>query len=173
MDTKIKKFLESEKIKFLIAEHRKVYTAFNAAETQHVKSNEVVKTVLVKLSNTDFVLVAVPAGKRIDLKKIAKAINAQAATNHKLLVKEHPKLKKPKVVTAKLGSEKDITNKLKTKVGLISPFSQVYGLMLLLDKKLLKNKSLLISGGSYTESVKVKTSDFVKHMVGIQGKFTE
>lgn len=173
MDTKIKKFLEKENIKHEVVEHKKVYTAFNAAETQHVKSNEVVKTVLVKVSNGSFILVAVPAGKRVDVNKIAKAINDQAEKNYKVIVKTDKKAKKPKIVTAKLSSEKDIISNLKTKVGLISPFSQIYGLTLLFDKKLTKNKHLLVSAGSYTESIKIKTTDFLKFMVGLQGTFTE
>ena len=173
MDAKIKKYLESEKIKFQLVAHRKVYTAFNSAETQHVKTNEVTKTVLAKLSNGDFILVCVPAGKRVDLKKIAKSINDQALKNYKLLVKKDPKTKRPKTITAKLASEKNILSVLKTKVGLISPFSQVYGLTLLFDNKLAKNKNILISAGSYTESLKLTTTDFLKRMVGIKGNFTQ
>ena len=48
MDKKIQKYLETSGVKFTPIKHRKVYTAFNAAETQGVNMKEVVKTVLVK-----------------------------------------------------------------------------------------------------------------------------
>ena len=79
MDLKIKKLVEAKKIKYKLLEHRKVYTAFNSAETQHVDSKQIVKVVLAKLSkpaihllkegkpaSLDFVFVGVPAGKRVD-----------------------------------------------------------------------------------------------------------
>ncbi len=186
MDTKIKKLLDSSKIKYKVIEHRKVYTAFTASETQHIKPSTVVKVVFVKLSKPsthlldhskistiDSMLVAVPAGKRIDLKKIAKSVNDDAAKSFKLIQKTNPKTKKPPFVTAKMANEKDIEKKLKTKVGLLHPFSQIFGLPMLFDKKLTKNKKLIVSAGSYTESLEISTKDYLKIMVGIQGSFTE
>lgn len=188
MDKKIQKFLEAKKIKYKILEHRKVYTAFTAAETQHVDTKQLVKVVLAKLSQPTipllkhgqpdrlelkFIFVAVPAGKRVDLKKIAKVINDYQEKNYKLLIKQGEKVKKPSKITAKLAGEKDIEKHLKTKVGLLHPFSQLFGLPILFDKKLEKNKKLIVSAGSYTESVQLNTKDFLKLMEGIMGSFTE
>jgi prolyl-tRNA editing enzyme YbaK/EbsC (Cys-tRNA(Pro) deacylase) len=186
MDIKIKKLLEANKIKYKPLEHRKVYTAFNSAETQHVDSKQIVKVVLTKLSkpslhmlkdgkpaSLDFVFVAVPAGKRVDLKKVAKAINDHQSKSYKLLIKSQPKIKKPSQIKAKLASEKDIEKKMKTKVGLLHPFSQLFGYPILLDKKLAKNKKLIVSAGSYTESLEIATKDFLKLMEGQLGSFTE
>src|SRR3989338_6248125 len=82
MDSKVKKLLETDKIKYKLLPHRKVYTAFTSAETQHMDTKQIVKVVLAKLSKPsvhllkgggpavlDFVFVAVPAGKRVDLKQ--------------------------------------------------------------------------------------------------------
>ena len=195
MDIKIKKLLDSNKIKYNLVEHRKVYTAFNGAETQHADPKAVVKTVLVKLSkptihlmmesnikSLDFVLVAVPAKKRVDFKKIAKAVNEHAMKSYLLLTKtlvgtkraaKAGPYKKPIPISTKMASEKDIIKKLKTKVGLLAPFSQLYNLPLLFDKKLAKNKKLIVPAGSYTESLEISTKDFLRLMAGMQGNFTE
>ncbi len=186
MDKKIEKLLLENKIKFKIVEHRKVYTAFTEAETQHLDPKTVVKTVLVKfskpsthlldndqISTISMVMVAVPAKHRVDLKKIAKAINDHAVKSYKLMVKSNPKVKKPSSVTVKIASEKDIEKTLKTKVGLLHPFSQIFGLPILMDKKLTKNKKLTVSAGSYTESLEISTKDYLKIMSGIVGSFTE
>jgi prolyl-tRNA editing enzyme YbaK/EbsC (Cys-tRNA(Pro) deacylase) len=121
----------------------------------------------------DWALVAVPAGKRVDLKKIARAINDQATKNYKTLVKSNPKLKKPTVITTKLGNEKDITKKLKTKIGLLAPFGLLYDIPTLLDRKLSGNKKLIVSAGSYTESVSINTKEYIKLIDPILGSFTE
>ena len=185
MDKKIEKLLKENKIKYKILAHRKVYTAFTEAETQHVDPKAVVKTVLVKFSKPtthltdkgvltgDLALVGVPAKKRVDFKKITKAINEHQQKSYKLMLKNNPKLKKPSTITVKMAGEKDIEKRLKTKVGLLTAFSDVYGLPLLLDKKLIANKKLIVSAGSYTESVEVATRDFLKTMSGLTGNFTQ
>jgi hypothetical protein len=187
MDTKLKKFLDKEKIKYKLVEHRKVYTAFNAAETQHASDKQVVKIVLGKLSKPtthlvdgldekivlNFVLVAIPAGKRVDLKKVTMVINDHQEKSYKIFKKADPKAKKPNKINVKLASEKDIEKHLKTKVGLLHPFGRVFGLPVLFDKKLAKNKTLVVSAGSYTESLEIKTKDYLKQSYGAQGNFTQ
>jgi Ala-tRNA(Pro) deacylase len=189
VDTKIKKLLDQNKIKYLILPHRKVYTAFNAAETQHINMKQVVKTVLIKLDKNldssflesanlkskilNLVLVCVPAGKRVELKKIAKTINELQEKTYKISLKNNPKIKKPVKISAKLSSEKDITSKLKTKVGLISPFGRIFGLPVLMDKKLAANNKLTVSAGSYTESIELAVKDYTRVANPIFGNFTE
>ncbi len=188
MDAKIKKLLETNKIKYKLLPHRKVFTAFTAAETQHVDTKQLVKVVLAKLSKPSvhllkdggpaelkFVFVAVPAGKRVNLKKVGKAINDHQAKSYKEILKLEPKtkFKKPSSITAKLASEKDIEKSLKTKVSLLHPFSHLFGLPILLDNKLAKNKKLIVSAGSYIESLELSTKDFLKLMQGQTGNFTE
>jgi Ala-tRNA(Pro) deacylase len=186
MDSKIKKLLDSNKIKYKLVEHKKVYTAFNEAETQHIDPKSVVKTVFVKLSKPtthlvqsgdikviDSVLVAVPAKHRVDFKKIAKAVNDHAAKSYKQMTKNNPKVKKPAAVSVKMANEKDITKILKTKIGLLHPFGEVFGVPLLLDKKLGKNKKVIVPAGSYTESLEINYKDILKITPGMEGNFTE
>jgi Ala-tRNA(Pro) deacylase len=186
VDIKIKKLLEKNNIKHKLVEHRKVYTAFTEAETQHIDPKTVVKTVFLALSKPsvhvlennaisklDTVLVAVPAKNRIDLKKVAKAINTHQEKSHKILKREDPKIKKPNVITAKMAKEKDIIKKLKTKIGLLHPFGEVFGLPVLVDKKLLKNKKITVSAGSYTQSIELAVKDYLKITSHLQGNFTE
>ena len=188
MDAKIKKYLDSSKIKYKLLPHRKVFTAFTAAETQHVDKRQLVKVVLAKLSTPSvhllktggpaelkFIFVAVPAGKRVNLKKVAKAINDHQEKSYKEILKLKAKIrpKKPSKITTKLASEKDIEKNLKTKIGLLHPFSHLFGLPILVDKKLTSNKKLIVSAGSYIESAEISTKDFLKQMQGQLGNFTE
>ncbi len=135
----LEKLLKQNKVKYEVAEHRKVYTAFDAAETQDLKLTEVVKAVLLK-GKKNLYLAVLPAGNNCDFKALSK-------------------LTQDKVSMAK---EKDIETKLKTKVGLIAPFGSLYSLPIFIDKKLLKNKKLNIPAGSYTESVIMSTKDYLE-----------
>lgn len=151
MDTKLKKFLDQNKIKYELHEHKKVYTALNEAETQHVKAKEVAKTVLVK-SDKAYAMVVIPAQKYVDFGKVKKA------------------LKSKKVSMAK---ESDIAKILKSKIGLIHPFGNLYALPTLLDNSLAKQKTILSSAGSYTESIELSTSSFIKVVLPIKGSFSK
>jgi len=147
MDKKLKTFLDKNKIKYSLSEHKKVYTAFNEAETQHLKGKEVAKTVLVK-TNDGFALVVVPAIKHVDFSKVKKALKAKKVS---------------------MAKESDITKVLKTKIGLIHPFG--YDLPVLVDNSLLKQKELVMSAGSYTESLEMKPKDFLKVVEAVKGSF--
>ena len=158
MDKKLQKFLDENKIKYKVAEHKKVYTAFNEAETQHVNPKEVAKTVLVKAGKT-YALVIVPAAKHVDFKKVQKTLKANL-----------PAGEAGKVSMAK---ESDITKGLKSKIGLIHTFGNLYGLPTLVDNALLKQKTISASAGSYTESIEIKPKDFLKLAEPTKGSFSK
>jgi len=145
----LEKLLKLNKIKHEIVEHRKVFTAFDAAETQHEKVSEVAKAVLLK-GKKDLYLAVLPAGNNCDFKSLSK-------------------LTADKISMAK---EKDIETKLKTKVGLIPPFGSLFKLPLYIDKKLLKNKKINLPAGSYTESVIMNVKDYLKLENPIPGNFS-
>lgn len=151
MDAKLEKFLKNNKIKYKLHEHKKVFTAHDEAQTQHIKTKEIAKVVLLKFDKS-FALVIVPAQKYVDFKKVKKALKAKKVS---------------------MAKESDITKILKTKVGLIHPFGNLYELPVLLDNYLAKQKKLLASAGSYTESIELKSSDFIKLVSPIKGSFSK
>jgi Ala-tRNA(Pro) deacylase len=145
----LEKLLKSNKIKYEFVEHKKVFTAFDSAETQHEKLSEVAKAVLLKGKNNLY-LAVLPAGNNCDFKALSK-------------------LAADKLTMAK---EKDIKTKLKTKIGLIPPFGSLFGLPMFIDKKLLKNKKINLPAGSYTESVIMNVKDYLKLEKPIEGIFS-
>ena len=151
MDAKLKKFLDNSKIKYKVVEHKKVYTALNEAETQHLNEKTVAKTVLVK-TDKDYAIVVVPAAKYVDFNKVKKA------------------LKTKKVSMAK---ESDMAKVLKTKIGLVHPFGNLYKLPVLVDNSLLKQKTFIASAGSYTESIEIKPKDFEKLVKPAKSTFSK
>jgi Ala-tRNA(Pro) deacylase len=144
----LEKLLKQNKIKHQTVAHRKVYTAFDAAETQHIKESEVAKAVLLK-GKKNFYLAVLPASHNTDFKSLSKLANDKLS----------------------MAKEKDITKILKTKIGLIPPFGSLYHLPLFLDKKLLKHKKINLPAGSYTESVVINVKDYLKLENPVLGNF--
>lgn len=143
------KLLKANKIKYAIAEHRKVYTAYDSAQTQDLKLGEVAKGVLVKGKKVLYFAV-LPSGNNCDFKALGKLVGEKVS----------------------MAKEKDIVKNLKTKVGLIAPFGSLYKLPVFLDKKLTKNKKINLPAGSYTESVVLTLKDYLKLENPTPGNFS-
>jgi Ala-tRNA(Pro) deacylase len=144
----LEKLLKLNKVKHEVVEHRKVFTAFDAAETQHEKLSEVAKAVLLK-GKKNLYLAVLPAGNNCDFKALSKLSGDKLS----------------------MAKEKDIEKNMKTKVGLIAPFGSLYKLPIFIDKKLLKNKKINLPAGSYTESVVLSVKDYLKLENPVQGSF--
>ena len=106
---------------------------------------------LVK-TDKGFALVIVPAGKYIDLAAVKATLKAKKIA---------------------MASEKDIAKYLKTKVGLIHPFGNLYKIPTLIDKGFAKAKKMVASAESYTESVEIAIKDFEKLAQPIKGLFAK
>jgi Ala-tRNA(Pro) deacylase len=150
--------LGKKDIKFDVVEHKKVFTAYDLAQTLGEKLENIAKTLLVevdlpevKKTGKSHFLVVVPASYYVDLEKVKKALKAS-------------KVKiAPEKVMAKLGIEP----------GALSPFGSLRGVGVVVDKALLDTKQAIVGAESFTESLRLKMKDLVKAeeaVVGILGK---
>lgn len=155
---KITGYLGRNKVKFEIVTHKKVYTAYDLAQTLGHSLDGIAKTLLVhadipeirKKGKLHYVIV-VPASYNIDLAKVKRLLKAKKVD----FVKEK--------AIGKLG----------VKPGAISPFGSVRGFGVVMDTVLLKTKEILVGAESFTESVRMKVKDFVAieaPVVGVIGK---
>ncbi|OWK27030.1 MAG: hypothetical protein US76_00170 [Parcubacteria group bacterium GW2011_GWA2_38_13b] len=144
------KFLEDKKIKYEIIKHKTVYTAIDAAGTQHVKPDEIIKTLVMNLDNK-YALALISASKNLDKDKFKKAANVWAKKNNAKVVKI-------------IGFAKEIWMKknLKGGVGATPPFGELIEMPTLVDAFLLKQKNLFINTGDYEYSVKLSRAGFEK-----------
>lgn len=150
--------LGKNKVRFEVVEHRKVFTAYDLAQTLGTKLDDIAKTLLVhvelpelkKKEKKHFVLV-VPASYNIDLAKVKKLLKASKVD---------------------FTPEKAMA-KLKIKPGALSPFGSLRGFGVVVDKALLKTKDVLVGAESFTESLRMKAMDLVAiegTVVGTIGK---
>jgi Ala-tRNA(Pro) deacylase len=149
---KITNKLNEAKVKHEIVEHKKVFTAYDAAATLKVKLEQVIKPLLVK-ADKEYHLVLLPAHKNLDFKKLAKILKIH-----------HSKVQLPK--------EKVMTEKFKVKPGAISAFGSIHKLPVIVEKDILKIKEAIFPTGSFVESLKMKVKDFMemeKPTIGIFG----
>ncbi|MBU1037225.1 YbaK/EbsC family protein [Patescibacteria group bacterium] len=143
--------LEDKKVKYEIIPHKKVYTAFDAAATLKVKLEQVIKVLLVK-AEKEFYLVLLSANKNLDFRKLGKFLKVDS--------------KKIQIV-----KEKVMTEKFKVKPGAISAFGSIHKLPVVVEKSLIKIKEGIFPSGSFTESLRMKVSNYLKLEQPIVGIF--
>jgi Ala-tRNA(Pro) deacylase len=138
---KLKKYLDSNKVKYKALKHKLAYTAQEIAAAQDVPGKQVIKSVLVKADDR-YVLAVLPAIHLIDTKKLAKVL----------------KCKKIKIAT-----EKDIEKVIPDYApGAMPPFGGLFGLETCADKILKEDVEIVFNGGTHRDTVKMKYTDFEK-----------
>ena len=137
---KLLSHLDKNKVKYEVLKHRTVFTAYDLAQTMKAKLQEIAKTVLVKVDK-QYYLVVVPAHYNLDFGKVKKILKAKKA---------------------KIAKEGEMKSKFKVKPGAITPFGTIHKLGVLVDTALLKTRDAIFTAGSFTESIRMKTKDFLK-----------
>ena len=136
---KLKKYLDTNKVKYKALKHKLAYTAQEIAAAQEVPGKQIVKSVLVK-ADDKFVLAALPAIHLIDLKKLKTALKCKSI---------------------KIATEKDIEKTIPDyKPGAMPPFGNLFGLETYVDKLLKDDVDIVFNGGTHTDTIKMKYADF-------------
>lgn len=139
--TKLREFLDQNRVAYEVLSHRQAFTAQEVAEAQHVPGIELAKVVIVR-SGAEFSMVVLPAPYRIDLAQ-AKAV-----------------LKKPELV---LASEQEFTGLFpQCEPGAMPPFGNLYGLAVWADEALARDEKIVFNAGTHTQTVRMKYADFAR-----------
>ena len=162
---KILDYLKAKKYKFEIIEHKTTYTACDTARTtqrqeKKVKPEEIVKALVVK-TDKDCALALVPATKRLDKKKLLKAINAG-----------RKKAGEKPGKSLDLAKEALMKKNIPGKVGATPPFRELVKLNIYIDSVLVKQKNLYVGSGEYEYSLKVPAKEYLKKEELVKGNFS-
>ncbi|MFH1047588.1 MAG: YbaK/EbsC family protein [Patescibacteria group bacterium] len=139
------KYLDKSGIKYELVPHRKVFTAYDLAQTVGAKLDEIAKSLLVKVELPEikkkgsYFVVVVPASYNVDLQKVKKTLKA---------------------TKVELAPEK-IFKKFGLEPGAVSPFGSQRDFGVLVDKGMLKAKQAIVGAESFIESIRLKAKDLV------------
>ncbi len=160
---KLLNYLEKNKVKFELIEHRIVYTAWDLVQTLHLKKpDEVVKTLIVK-TDKDYVLVLLPSNKNLNKAKFKKTVNQWRKKQGLNAVKKIDFVKEAWMKkNIKVG-----------KLGVVPPFGQLLGMPVFADKTILKPAEVIVNAGDYGVSLKIKTKDLIKLEEPIKANFSK
>ncbi len=156
---KLKKFLEDNKIKHELVEHRTAFTAVDIAATQHIKPQEIIKALVMKVDSKATVLALLSANRNLDKDKLLKTINTYRKKNGEKLGK--------KIAFAKEKWMKENINI--GKIGAAPPFEALLKIPVIIDNLVLKNTKVYVSSGDYNFSIKMTIAVFKK----VSGEFVK
>ncbi|MFH1597511.1 MAG: YbaK/EbsC family protein [Patescibacteria group bacterium] len=152
-------YLDQNKIKYDTVEHRTVYTAWDSAQTQHIKPDQVVKTLVLKY-DAGHCLALLQANKNIDFAKFKKVLNAW-------LKQEEQKAAKKVSLDKEAWMKKSIVGK----VGATPPFGSLLKMPVFIDAPVLKQKKIQVNSGDYDFSLQITASALIKLENPIKGNF--
>lgn len=156
----ITKYLDEKKYKYQIVEHKTVFTAWDKAQTEKVKPQEIAKTLVMKADN-DHILALVPSNKKLDKAKLLKLANA---SRKKKGLKAYKKIN--------FANEAWMKKNLPGRVGATAPFLGLTKCDIFMDNILAKNKKIQVGSGEYTASFLISVSQYLKIENPAKGSFS-
>jgi len=137
--SKLREFLDTHKVKYLVISHSPAFTAAGIAGLTHIPGREIAKTVIVKLDGA-LAMAVVSASQRVDLSLLKAAAGARVA---------------------ELATEDEFKTRFPDcEVGAMPPFGNLYGMAVYADLSLARDKEIAFNAGSHRELVRLAWEDF-------------
>lgn len=137
---KLREFLDSNNVKYVVISHSRAYTAQETAQAAHIRGREFAKTTIVKLDGK-MAMAVLPAAEKVDLKLLAAAAG---------------------VKKAELAGEEEFQGRFpECEVGAMPPFGNLYGMDVYVEEGMTRDERIAFNAGSHTEVVQMSFKDFV------------
>lgn len=139
--SKLREFLDSQHIRYLVISHSLAYTAQGIAALTHVSGKKLAKTVIVKIDGI-LAMAVVPASVHVDLDRLRTLTGAQ---------------------TVELATEREFKDAFPDcETGAMPPFGNLYDMSVYADASLAENKEITFSAGTHRELVRMGWDDMVR-----------
>ena len=139
---KLRKYLDDNRIKYVVISHSTAYTAQDVAEAAHIRGKEIAKTVIVNVDGEDgrMAMVVLPASCRIDFAILKELTGAEAV---------------------ELATEDDFMDAFPDcEIGAMPPFGNLYHIPVYVARKLSEDEDIAFNAGTHRELIKMKYRDF-------------
>lgn len=139
--SKIREFLDSHRVKYLVISHSLAYTAQGIAALAHVSGKKLAKTVIVKVDGV-LAMAVVPASEHVDLDRLKFLTGGDFV---------------------EIASESDFQNAFPDcELGAMPPFGNLYDMSVYADASLAENDEITFSAGTHRELVRMNWEDMLR-----------
>lgn len=132
--SKLRTFLDSHHVKYLVVSHSPAYTAQGIAAMSHVSGKKLAKTVIVKIDGV-LAMAVVPAPLHVDLDRLRSLTGAQMV---------------------EIATEQEFKDAFPDcETGAMPPFGNLYDMSVYADPSLAENEEITFTAGSHRELVRM------------------
>ncbi len=138
---KLEAYLREQQVPFDVQHHRRVYTAQEVAESEHVPGKRLAKVVVIWAAGRMAMLV-LPASYRVAFEQLAAALGAEQV---------------------RLAHEEELAVAFPDcEVGAMPPFGNLYDLPVYVDPALAEEATIVVQAGTHTETISLAYADFAR-----------
>jgi Ala-tRNA(Pro) deacylase len=142
--TRLREYLDSHNVKYVVISHSLAYTAQGVAALTHIPGKELAKTVILKIDGT-LAMAVLPASCQVDLARVKALLGAE---------------------TVELASEREFKDRFPDcETGAMPPFGNLYGMDVYADESLTQDKEIAFNAGSHWELVRMAWADVERLVV--------
>lgn len=139
--SKLRDFLDSNDIKYMVISHSLAYTAQGVAALAHVSGRKLAKTVIVKVDGI-LAMAVVPASQHVDLDRLKKLTGAR---------------------TVEIAPEREFRDAFSDcETGAMPPFGNLYDMAVYADESLADNEEITFTAGTHRELVRMSWNDMAR-----------
>ena len=147
---KLKEFLDTAGVKYIIVSHAPAYTAQEIAASAHIPGRQLAKTVMVKLDGK-MAMAVLPASHVVDFDKLKQTAGSAKAD---------------------LASEDEFRSLFpECEVGAMPPFGNLYGIPVYAERSLTEDEEIAFNAGSHKELFRMAYKDFENLVKPNAGEF--
>ena len=138
-ESRLKDFLDKERIKYVTIGHSPAYTAQEIAAEAHIPGKELAKTVVVKIDG-EMAMVVTPASEMIELDRVRESLGAGEVD---------------------LASENEFKDSFPDcETGAMPPFGNLYGMKVFVSQTLREDEEIAFNAGTHSELVRLPYTEF-------------
>jgi len=139
--SKLRHFLDSHYVKYMVISHSLAYTAQGIAALAHVPGKKLAKTVIVKMDDV-LAMAVVPASLHVDVDQLKTLTGAQSV---------------------EIATEREFMNAFPDcETGAMPPFGNLYDMEVYADASLAENEEITFNAGTHRELVRMAWDDVVR-----------
>lgn len=136
--TRLREFLDSHNIKYLVVSHSVAYTAQGIAALVHLSGKQLAKTVILKIDGV-LAMAVVPAPEHVDLDLLRDVTGASVV---------------------EIASEREFQNAFPDcEIGAMPPFGNLYEIPVYVDGSLAEHEEITFNAGTHRELMRMAWRD--------------
>lgn len=139
--SRLKSFLDNNKIKYRTLIHPQVFTSQETAASAHISGKEMAKTVIIKIDG-NLAMAVLPSNYNIDFGRLKEATGAK------------------KIELATEDEFEDLFPECET--GAMPPFGNLYGMEVFVAEQLSQDYDISFNAGVHTELITLSYKDYEK-----------